>query len=102
VPPKKTVLAPTKVCAHYNVGTISGTLVAGHTAQMKKRLEMIFLGFGVALLPCALLGMLVVHHGGFQWLLVPSFLMVGIGGERKAWREKTESVPYTIWFAPNS
>jgi len=61
---------------------------------MKKRLEMIFLGFGVALLPCALLCMLVVHHGGFQWLLVPSFLLVGISGERKVWRKTdAESVP---------
>jgi len=70
---------------------------------MKKRLEIILLGFGVALFPCALLGMLLVHHGAFQWLLVPSFLLVGIGGERKVWRKaEAESVHDPIWFAPNS
>ena len=73
---------------------------------MKKRMGTIFLGSGVALLLCALLGMLQVHHtgnGAFQWLLVPSFLLVGISGERKVWRKTdAESLPDSIWFAPNS
>ena len=67
------------------------------------------LGFGVGLYACAVLGMVLVRLTGSSallWLLVPSFLLVGIGGDRKLWQKTDTALVQdsidTIWFAPNS
>ena len=77
-----------------------------HTAQMKKRLDQILLGFGVSLYVCSVLGMLLVHFTGnsvLLWLLVPSFLLVAVGGDRKLWHKANAAIVQdSIWFAPNS
>lgn len=67
---------------------------------------MIFLSLGVGLFLCAILGTLLVHHtgnGSLLWLLVPSFLLIAVGGDRNVWRKtEAELVPDSIWFAANS
>lgn len=82
-----------------------------HTLPMRKRLDIIFLSFGVGLFLYTIVFReiaLLVHHsvgnGAPLWLLVPSFLLVAIGADRNLWH-KTEAaapVPNSIWFAPNS
>jgi hypothetical protein len=71
---------------------------------MKMRLDIVCLSLGTALFLYALLGSLLDHsgNGAFLWLLVPSFLLVGIGGDRKLWRKTEAEAPTSIWFAPNS
>jgi len=74
-----------------------------HTAPMKMRL--ILLSFGVGLFLTVVIGSLESEPGtsAFLWLLVPTFLLIGVGGDRKLWRktERTESSD-PIWFAANS
>lgn len=80
-----------------------------HTVPMKKRLDQVLLGFGVGLYACAVLGMVLVRLTGnsaLLWLLVPSFLLIGIGGDRKLWQKTDTALVQdsidSIWFAPNS
>ena len=75
---------------------------------MTKRVGSIFLSFGIGLFLYTIVGReiaLLVHHsvgnGEPLWLLVPSFLQIGIGGELNACHKtKAELVP--IFFAPES
>lgn len=77
---------------------------------MKKRLDTILLSSGAGLFAYTIIGReiaLLVHHsvgnGLPLWLLVPSFLLISIGGDRKVWHKtESESAPNAIWFAPNS
>jgi len=49
--------------------------------------------------------MLLDHSGSGAalWLLLPSFLLVGVAGDRNIWRKiDSELAPDAIWFAPNS
>jgi hypothetical protein len=78
------------------------------TTSMKIRMNTIFLSFGIGLFLYTIIGREIarlVHHsvgnGVPLWLLVPSFLLIGIGSEHKAFHKKrVELVP--IWFAPES
>ncbi|MBS1803737.1 MAG: hypothetical protein JST28_10250 [Acidobacteria bacterium] len=69
------------------------------------RARLFLLRLGIGLLLSAFLGMLLDHSGSGAslWLLLPSFLLVGIAADRNVWR-RSESVlaPDAIWFAPNS
>ena len=69
---------------------------------MKTRLILLSLGLGFFL--CAVLGSLLDSsaNGAFLWLLIPAFLMVGVGGDRKLLREASGPIPDAVWFAPNS
>jgi hypothetical protein len=77
---------------------------------MRTRLEIILLSFGIALLVYTIIGRetaMLLHHsvgnGVPLWLLVPSFLLISIGGDRNVWRKtEAELVPVSTWFAPNS
>ena len=67
---------------------------------MKTRL--IVLGVGIGLFLCAMLGA-ASGNSNFLWLLLPSFVMVGLGADHKLWhRTREELVPEAVWFAPNS
>ena len=72
---------------------------------MKSRLDIIFLSFGVGLFLCTIIGReiaLLVHSAGNGvplWLLLPSFLLISIGIDRRVWH-KTEVKFSEIWFAP--
>lgn len=76
---------------------------------MKKRLDTILLSFGTGLFLSTLIGRevaLLAHSGGNGmplWLLVPSFVLIAVGGDRNLWH-KTEAplLHDSIWFAPNS
>jgi hypothetical protein len=78
------------------------------TAQMKMRLDIIFLSFGIGLFLYTIIGReiaLLVHHSagnGVPWLLLPSFLLVSIGGELKNARHRTKAELVPIFFAPES
>lgn len=77
---------------------------------MKTRLDVIFLSLGTGLFLCTLVGReiaLLLHHSGGNgvplWLLLPSFLLVAIGGDRNLWhKNETPLLHDSIWFAPNS
>jgi hypothetical protein len=76
---------------------------------MKKRLDSIFLSFGIGLFLCTIVGRevtLLAHHsvgyGAPLWLLLPSFLLISIGGELKNARHKTKAELVPIFFAPES
>ena len=68
------------------------------------KIRSILLGVGIALFLCAVLGGLLddAADGLFLWLLVPSFLLVGIGGDRNVWRKTETGVTADDFFAPNS
>jgi hypothetical protein len=68
------------------------------------KMRSILLGVGIALFLCAVLGGLLddAADGLFLWLLVPSFLLVGIGGDRNVWRKTETVLPANDFFAPNS
>lgn len=69
------------------------------------RARLFLLRLGIGLLMCAGLGVLLDHsgNGSALWLLVPSFLLVGICGDDNVWRKpEARSLTDTIWFAPNS
>ena len=76
---------------------------------MKTRLDIVFLSFGIALFAYTIIGRetaMLLHHSVGNlvplWLLVPSFLLISIGGDRNVWHKTAELVPSSIWFAPNS
>lgn len=74
--------------------------------RMKKRLDIVFLSFGVGFFLFTILGRMLVHHSNGNgvplWLLLPSFLLISIGDHRSA-RTKTEAeLVQEIWFAPNN
>ena len=76
---------------------------------MRTRLEIFFLSFGIALFVCTIVGRetaMLLHHSEGNWtplwLLIPSFLLISIGGDRNLWHKTTELAPNSIWFAPNS
>jgi len=69
------------------------------------RARLFLLRLGIGLLFCTGLGMLLDHSGSGAalWLLLPSFLLVGVAGDRNIWRKiDSELAPDAIWFAPNS
>jgi hypothetical protein len=68
------------------------------------KMRSVLLSVGIGFFLCSVLGGLLddAANGIFLWLLVPSFLLVGIGGDRNVWRRTETGVTADDFFAPNS